>query len=443
MDMNYKNIENVNGYSFFIRGPHLVLTHTLSSLLSADVDLISNPISKFKKKYDVDIMENPKRTSYRFDSDDCILLVSYAEVNDNLFLLGVVLTSPLLKYLDNGLFHNISTTITKCLCDASKKKFQNCMDTFGDPLITQLISKLLSVGYYNRSKIAHLINIFKSLRSTTFEGKNFSTGIILTKSINSYKSLSDDGLYLSLPSEQYFRLSDEVDRRFWFMANGIETFFITSLKDNIHAIYLYYGGNSYVSDSLLESRLAGGDVLLRALNGRELSIIDSKGCEFLYQECVWKYRNYNALKECLQKHIQLTDELFSSVMNYVLLSSRDDKSTILWIIKDEDRLFDFITNSKSNRVLRSKEGHLNIKTPSLAPIVNRILASDGATVINLDGDILYYGVFADLSQKPQSGVHGSGETAASILGQNGLAIKVSQDGPITIYVEGLNEPISF
>lgn len=441
---NCKNMKEIKGYDNFSNGPHLVLIHTLSNLLSADVRLQFDPIKRYKELFDLDILITPKRTSYRQDDQNRVFIISYANTNNVIYLLGITLSSPILKYYNNKLFHHISTSITKFLCTDAEKNFKNCMDSFGEPLIIQLISKLKSVGFFNRSKIAYLINTFKNLRSTTFEGKYFSTGIILTKSIYLYKQNDPDNThYLILPNEHNYRLYDEQGRRFWFMANGIETFFIADLKTGINAIYMYEGSDDYVSDSLLESRLSGGDVFLRVLNGRELSIIDSDGCEFIHQECVWKYRDYKALKNCLNNYLPIDDQLYYSIMKYILRCSREDKSSILWVVKDEDKLLDSITNSQPNNVLKENRDKLNIKTPSVAPIVDRLLASDGATVINLNGDILCYGVFADLSQKPHSGVKGSGETAASILGQNGLAIKVSQDGPITIYVEGLNEPISF
>ena len=434
----------IKGYEDLSHGPHLVLIHSISNLLSAKVRLQFDPIKRYKDLFGLDIVAKPERTLYRQDEQNHVFLISYAKVDSIFYLLGITLSSPLLKYLNNKLFHCISTTVTKCLCIASEKRFKNCMDSFGEPLITQLISKLLSVGFYNRSKIAHLINIFKNLRSTTFEGKYFSTGIILTKSIYLYQQKNyNNAQYLVLPNEQNYRLFDDQGRRFWFMANGIETFFIADLKTRINAIYIYNGKDDYVSDSLLESRLSGGDVLLRVLNGREFSIIDSDGCEFVHQEYVWKYRDYEALKKCLNSFLPIDDQLYYTIMKYILRCSRGDMSSILWIVNDENKLQDLITNSQPNNVLKANRDKLNIKDPSVAPIVDRLLASDGATVINLDGKILSYGVFADLSQIPHAGIIGSGETAASILGQNGLAIKVSQDGPITIYVEGLNEPISF
>lgn len=447
MANKFKNLIDIKGYHEFVRGSHNVLIHTLSDLLSAKVDLDFEPIEKYLKIYGIDIVEKPKRTTYFSSNMNQVYIISYAEMNDSIYILGTTLTSPLLKYLDKKLFHNISNAITKSLCDATYKNFRNCMDMFGEQLVIQIISKITSVGYYNRSKISYILNLFKNLRSTTFEGEYFSTGLILTKSIYSYKKNDDQGKFIILPKEQSHRLYDDLGRRFWFLADGLGTFFISDLSSSINAIYLHNRLNDYVSDTLLESRLLGGDLLIRVLNGRELSVINSKGHEFVHQENVWKYRDLKALKKCLNNYIEINDQLFNSIMKYVLRFSRADRSSILWVVSDENKILRLVTNTELNRITRvfvdDRDEKLNINSPSIEPLVDRLLASDGATVINLKGDILYYGVFADLSQNPLSGVKGSGETAASILGKNGLAIKVSQDGPITIYVEGTNESFSF
>ena len=79
----------------------------------------------------------------------------------------------------------------------------------------------------------------------------------------------------------------------------------------------------------------------------------------------------------------------------------------------------------------------------ISSVVDRLLASDGTTIIDKEGNILFYGAFANLSKQEIEGVKGSGESAAAILAQNGIAIKISQDGPILFFIEGLSKPISF
>lgn len=68
-------------------------------------------------------------------------------------------------------------------------------------------------------------------------------------------------------------------------------------------------------------------------------------------------------------------------------------------------------------------------------LIDKILASDGAIVIGKNGKIIFESVFADMSNNSSSVVKlaGSGETAAKLLAQNGIAIKISQDGTIKIF----------
>lgn len=40
-------------------------------------------------------------------------------------------------------------------------------------------------------------------------------------------------------------------------------------------------------------------------------------------------------------------------------------------------------------------------------------------------------------------VKGIGETAASLLAKNGIAVKISQDGTIKVFLNGRNNPLKF
>lgn len=51
MNYNFNDYQNRRCYLQFKDGPHLVLIHTLSSFLSAKVDLQFDPINKYKEIY--------------------------------------------------------------------------------------------------------------------------------------------------------------------------------------------------------------------------------------------------------------------------------------------------------------------------------------------------------------------------------------------------------
>ena len=78
---------------------------------------------------------------------------------------------------------------------------------------------------------------------------------------------------------------------------------------------------------------------------------------------------------------------------------------------------------------------MSILNESHQVLVDKILASDGAVVIEKDGQVLYESVFVDMSKARDSEgkLVGSGETAAQILATNGVSIKISQDGTIKVF----------
>lgn len=73
-------------------------------------------------------------------------------------------------------------------------------------------------------------------------------------------------------------------------------------------------------------------------------------------------------------------------------------------------------------------------------IIQRIMSSDGVTIISKEGKIIYCGAIVKLDVKREGGLMGTGENAAKILGQNGVAFKISQDGNVKIFTNSLTEP---
>lgn len=118
-------------------------------------------------------------------------------------------------------------------------------------------------------------------------------------------------------------------------------------------------------------------------------------------------------------------------MHYILYCSKNDISSILWIpsssdVKDIDK---YVSNKHSHFY-----SSIKIQDPESEGIFKRFLSSDGATTINSEGKLLYYGCIANLTTEQSNNPKGTGETAASILAKNGIAFKVSQDGTVKIFL---------
>ena len=71
----------------------------------------------------------------------------------------------------------------------------------------------------------------------------------------------------------------------------------------------------------------------------------------------------------------------------------------------------------------------------------RYLSSDGATIIDKNGLLQYFGCIIDLNKIEVKGIKGTGESAAGALSSNGISLKISQDGTIKLFNEKKKQPI--
>lgn len=443
--MEYKEFDSIKHISLFKSGPHLVLIHTLEDLFGASVDLVFSPIIGFKTKFNIDITNEPKRELYRVDEPfKTTLMVVYVEHDSVLYYLGIKLSSPQLPYLDSSIFHYARLNIGRKLKIAVENSFKSCVSLFNETLVKDIIIGFIGQGHYDFSKISYLMDMFLELRSTTFEGKFFSTGLIITRSIYAYKKSEEfkkKGRLVKLAPKIEINITDKLKKRIWFLADGFRSFYLTNLKTDINSMFIYEGmDDDYVGDMLLSKTLLGADALFRVSGGRELSIVNSDGYEFLHQENKWKFRDYNALKTCILKWMPEVKGFYDDLIRYVLYCSKNDTSSIIWVPKDISSIKNIVVEKTMHEFSLPA---IKLKDAVNLPIVKRLLSSDGATVIDKDGKIRYFGCFADLSKATIGGVKGTGETAASLLAQNGMAIKISQDGPINVFIEGMDQYIPF
>ena len=441
-----KNFEEIPGVINFKRGPHKILIHTLEDFYGSKVRLLFKPIEICRDNWGINIELEPKREYYKIvKQTNSVLLVVYVEKCGVLYYLGIQLDSPIIQYMDSAVFHSACVNIGRRLTEAANGLFRTCHSFFNESLAKEFVVGDIGRGKYDLSKVSYLIDMFLGHRSTTFEGKNFSTGLIVTKSLFAFcksEMFNKNGKFLRLVRNKMdVDIADRSKTRFWYLADGFKTFYLTDFKKTINSMFLYKGnGGDYVSEMLLKKTLQGADALFRVNNGRELSIINSDGYEYLHQENTWKFRNYDALKKCVLGRLPHVLNYYDDLIKYVLYCSKSDTSSIIWIPRDIITIDNYVIIETKNELTRSA---LDIKDPDNMPIIKRLLSSDGATVIDANGKIRYFGCIADLSKANVGGIKGTGETAASLLAQNGIAIKISQDGPIKIFIEGEDGYISF
>ena len=420
------------GYKAFIKGYYRLLCNTLSEFLSAEVKLLYDPVSDAQKLFGIDIIVNPRREVYLFPEKNEVLIIVSIPYRGESFLLGIILSGNMITE-HKKIFNSIAKGVASILSDTD---FQKSFHELDDTLIAEILSQQVARGYYNLERFKYLIRYFRRLSTTTFEGQFFSTGLIVTKARHDYFD-KRNGQLMSLTKQ--INVFDPIDHRVWYLNDGKSSFYLFSPKTSfIKDMFVYNDLVDYLPNRLLSWTLLGGDVVFRVERGRLFSIIDSRGMEYMYQGNVWRLRNYNLLQSIIDSKAPLSSKVYKSLLSIVLECSQSGISTIIWLPTDDKKIDDVVKKDTKNRITRES---INISESKYYHLIMRLLSSDGASIISTSGDLLWNGCIVDNSKIAVKGSKGTGETAAKELAKNGVAIKVSQDGTIKVFVNGRNSPL--
>lgn len=430
----YSCIKDIEDFGSFLEHGQPELQNFLKKFLNLDeIRVQCSELNVIEEWLDVKDLSPVNEVK---DKDNEICIVSQIYVDDKLIAYyPYVLVGRYVKKMNlaKNFFPRVAEAISEQLTACYLQKFKGGDWLFGDRFAQMLIANCISSNLHNGIKFAHLIEKIEQLSVSTFEGEYFSTGVIVSSNFANYR-------------ENTFKFCqnrniDEINKREWFLADGKTSFFLIDSNSNLEGIYVnerIYDDDfvdDYFENYYLYKNLHDSDFIVRAIGPNEISVSDAYGKEYVKIENVWRFRYKNNFSEYLENRTQIKKELSNAIIYYALKCSRNHVSTIIWIPEKEDK--DNIGKYITGTGVRLWKTKLNILKKSHEILVDKILASDGAIVIEKNGDIMYESVFVDVGKAKVSldTLVGTGETATAYLAQNGVAIKVSQDGTIKVYSE--------
>ncbi|WP_064117590.1 hypothetical protein [Pseudomonas fluorescens] len=424
-----------------MRGADDFKKHALPYLLGAtkrffggSVKFDHNPLNTIKHQYGINVLENPKRGVYIINSSCAVVLGRVLDGKTVVAAFSLQITNTIFTGLER-LLNVFEGVLAITLSHSVKEKFSLKPHQFGDELLELTISKFFSRGHYDYRKFKQLIELFHKLANTRFEGRNFTTGLVLTRSFYAYANMRQHtraGTLLPLKETRKLSPIDPIDKRFWYLADGQTSYFLANPALEIANAFLANSSRqalaSFVDDYTLSKTIKGGDALFRVTSQSEYSITGSEGIEFNFKEGQWRIRSLTQIADLIRSTLHVKENFIQSLLYYVFYLARRRLSSIIWIPLDATK-FDEMLLSK-NSLTTTPFSLLDEKhTQTLV----RLLSSDGASIFNTDGTLLSYGSVIDISKVVITGVKGTGESVASILAKNGLSIKISQDGTIKMY----------
>jgi len=198
---------------------------------------------------------------------------------------------------------------------------------------------------------------------------------------------------------------------------------------------------------VLRSTLTSTDLALVASPGGDLYVLLGSGELFQKSQGRWRYINYASLYTELQTH--LSKEVARAVLQAAIDISFDGRGALLCVLDRQGDISQVVADHRkkdsANAVLRTCLRGLRITDWQQSRLIQAAAATDGATILTTGGRVLD---IACMVQPPtaeilkQNGFDalrtfpGARSTAAWNASVFGTSIKVSADGPVSVWRHG-------
>ncbi len=299
--------------------------------------------------------------------------------------------------------------------------------------------------------VQSLIQLLKNLSYQSYEGSPATTGFLI------YRTKLDHFLE-SLNATRYGWIDLAKDRRTistnffrnplsYRFVDGQRALFVGDIRMNIKGTIRTNapGPNDNIERlanretlSLLE-KAGEGSFAVFVNSASEVEVVLDNDKLLLWRKGSWGIFDPDIMREFFKGHLEkrATDHLVWSI--YALSKARH--GTVVLVADDNTDIEHLRMGSVGGRdpLSRALISHVRgskIGTLKRSGELNRILSSDGLTVVNRKGELLDTGVIIDTSKVEDLVTGGGRTTAATAASFFGRVIKVSEDGPIDLYHKG-------
>ncbi len=405
-----------------------ILCNTAARFFNAEADLLqTEALADDLAALPADIVDDLRsgRFSSLLLSDDTALLAGPTAEPGVPFVLR--LRKP--RIVDTArVFDAFAEAMRVGIAESRRRGFTDATRALGDGLIALTVAKYIAEDAHAEAAALHLLELFAKLRSATFEGEHFTTGLLFVRSADEAGSRKGEILLpLVRPSGLYN--AHDIDKRFWFMVDGRGTYFVCDRSLTVRHAFAVPPGSG-TSRQWLEHRLSAGEALFHVNSRSEFCVSTPDGLDFSYHNETWRLRDYRSIYGAVMSRIACSPAFLDALLPFVLKLSNRHTSALVWIPSEDGA--EHVHLKTQNRLLTEP---LSLFDPTRRSFLMRQLASDGATVIHPSGEVLHYGCIVDTGSETLQGVYGTGELTARHLSRYGVAIKISHDGQVQIYTQ--------
>jgi hypothetical protein len=317
---------------------------------------------------------------------------------------------------------------------------------------TRFSRSIARFSFFSTLPFLNWLRTIENAADFRYEGANFSANIFMTRN----RQRIEDAAKNFVPFSTHLRFEDALLHEKW----------IRSLAgaSNVGLVGLAHTG-SIIGVVTIPRRKAAGLIaphgtlsgaislvrpgttaFLSPPNG-DLYVVLPNGAAFLKTQGRWHYLNYSSFRNLLQQHI--SKSIVDAVLRIVLDLSFQRKGALLCFLNEAKSISTLVPDharpDRANRALRMAVTNLNLNRINHQPILLAAASVDGAVVFSRNGRVLDAACMIaepDPHLLRQSGqpelarFPGARSTAAWNASLFGLSIKISEDGPVTVFKGG-------
>jgi hypothetical protein len=365
---------------------------------------------------------------------------------------AAVALTPLQEPHDNDL------RFVQILCRVFNEDVRAASDTLTQSELWEVLSATRfarSIGRFSAFStlpFMHWLRTIESASHLRYEGRGFSANILMTKQ----RQWIEQRVKTFVPFSAQLDFEHALLREKWIrVLLGDPDVGLVGLGHSGLIIGVTAIPRRKAKDIIAPHRsLTGAVALVRpgtmaficAPNG-DLYVVLPNGAAFLKTQGKWHYLNYSSFRNLLRKHIsaKIAHAVLRTVLDLTfqrtgaLLCFLDDSESVVRLVPDYGR------RKRANQALRMAVTDLDITKVAHQQLLLSVAGVDGATVFSKGGQVLDSACMIgepDATALARVGLTelerfpGARSTAAWNASLFGLSIKVSEDGPITVYKAG-------
>lgn len=417
------NIKDIPNYKNFQPGKQLLISH-IKKFLHCEIEFVDDILIKYPQ-----CIQDDKSRIIKLNKEN-ILFTIYIRTDDKKnIIFALRIKHPNLASI-LPIINIMLPVIHDILNQSYKKKFLDIILKCGSPLLRKIMALYLTKTEEENLKVSYLIELFTKLRTYSFENVHFTTGIIFAKNINKYSKEQKEIKIFKIKSPQHLGM---IQKRYWFMVDGTNTFFLCNRNLNITHVISYTNKNYTIDhQNSIKRYLGTKDILFSVEKWNNIRILTNKNIDFLYNDSTWNIRDYKTIRKIFKDKSSLKEEIINALFFYLLYCSKNHIGTLIWLPKNITNINKLIISK--HRILKESE-KLSVLNPNDFHYITRSLESDGVTIIDNTGTFRFFGCIIKLSRTSRSEMIGTGESVGHELSKNGIGIKVSKDGKIKLFFD--------